>query len=201
MDTLIPGTRTGNFAPCRAGGFSGNHLIHSSFIPAKSASSRRMTVALTTRSREEPAALRMADTFSRHCLVCSWIVSPIFPVAGSCGPVPETNTRPAARTAWLYVGGGAGASDVRMMSLAINPSHPESTHRVHCSKPDLIQKRRGTRNPVKPLNHISVYNETAYEWRMSYTDHNIMDREALEVPEFTRFNYLHVTGLESHFYL
>src|SRR5580692_5859144 len=79
-----------------------------------------MTVALTTRSSEVPAALRMADIFSKHCLVCSWIVSPtIFPVAGSCGPVPETNTRPAARTAWLYVGGGEGALGVRMISLAI----------------------------------------------------------------------------------
>src|ERR1700689_1774582 len=123
MDTFMPGIRTGNFAPWRAGGFAGNHLIHSSFIPAKSVSSRRMTVALTIRSREVPAALRMADTFSRHCLVCSWIVSPtIFPVLGSCGPVPETNTRPAARTAWLYAGGGDGAFSVRMMSLAINTS-------------------------------------------------------------------------------
>src|ERR1700729_2506135 len=121
MDTLMPEIRTGNFAPCRAGGFAENHLIHSSFIPAKSVSSRRMTVTLTTRSREVLAALRMADTFSRHCLVCSWIVSPtIFPVNGSCGPVPETNTRPAARTAWLYMGGGDGALGVRMMSLAIN---------------------------------------------------------------------------------
>src|SRR5208337_2635963 len=121
IDTFMPGIRTGNFAPCRAGGFAGNHLIHSSFIPAKSVSSRRITVALTTRSREVPAALRMADTFSRHCLVCSWIVSPtIFPVTGSCGPVPETNTRPAALTAWLYVGGGDGALGVRIMSLAIN---------------------------------------------------------------------------------
>ena len=77
-------------------------------------------MTLTSRSREVPAALRMADTFSRHCLVCSWIVSPtIFPVIGSCGPVPETNTRPAARTAWLYVGGGDGAFAVRMISLAI----------------------------------------------------------------------------------
>src|SRR5580692_7294045 len=120
MDTFNPGIRTGNFAPCRAGGSAGNHLIHSSFIPAKSVSSRRMTVALTTRSSEVPAALRMADTFSRHCRVCSWIVSPIiFPVTGSCGPVPETNTKPAALTAWLYVGGGDGAFGVRMMSLAI----------------------------------------------------------------------------------
>src|SRR6202451_3399081 len=120
IDTLKPGIRTGNFAPCRAGGFVGNHLIHSSFIPAKSVSSRTMTVALTTRSSEVPAALRMADTFSRHCRVCSWIVSPtIFPVTGSCGPVPETNTRPAARTAWLYVGGGDGAFGVRIMSLVI----------------------------------------------------------------------------------
>jgi hypothetical protein len=127
MDTFMPGIRTGSFAPCRAGGSTGNHLIHSSFIPAKSVSSRRMTVALTTCSRELPAALRMADTFSRHCLVCSWIVSPtIFPVAGSCGPVPETNTRPAARTAWLYVGGGDGALDVRMMSLVISFSSAET---------------------------------------------------------------------------
>jgi hypothetical protein len=66
MDTLIPGIRTGSFAPCRAGGFAGNHLIHSSFIPAKSVSSRRMTVTLTTRSREVPAALRMSDIFSKH---------------------------------------------------------------------------------------------------------------------------------------
>jgi hypothetical protein len=62
MDTLMPGIRTGNFAPCRAGGFAGNHLTHSSFIPAKSASSSRMTVTLATRSREVPAALRMAIT-------------------------------------------------------------------------------------------------------------------------------------------
>jgi hypothetical protein len=110
----------GNFAPCRAGGFVGNHLIHSSFIPAKSVSSRKITVALTTLSREEPAAVRMADIFAKHCLVCSWIESPtIFPVTGSCGPVPETNTRPAARTAWLYVGGGDGAFGVRMMSLVM----------------------------------------------------------------------------------
>src|ERR1700683_2797005 len=126
MDAFMPGMRTGNFAPCRAGGFVGNHLIHSSFIPAKSVSSRTMTVALTTRSSEVPAALRMADTFSRHCRVCSWIVSPtIFPVTGSCGPVPETNTRPAARTAWLYIGGGVGALGVRMISFAINFSNAE----------------------------------------------------------------------------
>src|ERR1700735_5255870 len=131
MDTLMPSTRTGNFAPCRAGGFVGNHLIHSSFIPAKSVSSRRMTVALTIRSRDVPAALRMAETFSRHCLVCSWIVSPtIFPVTGSCGPVPETNSRPAARTAWLYVGGGDGALGVQMMSLAINFSNADWTPRM-----------------------------------------------------------------------
>ncbi len=120
----MSGIRTGSFAPCRAGGFAGNHLIHSSFIPAKSVSSRRMTVALTTRSREVPAASRMAETFFKHCLVCSWTVFPtIFPVTGSCGPVPDTNTRPADRTAWLYVGGGAGALGVRIISLAIKFLH------------------------------------------------------------------------------
>jgi hypothetical protein len=150
MDTLMPGIRTGNFAPWRAGGFTGNHLIHSSFIPAKSVSSRRMTVALTTRSREEPAALRMADTFARHCLVCSWIVSPtIFPVIGSCGPVPETNTRPAARTAWLYVGGGNGALGVRMMSLDIDFSEAHWTTWIALSNRLLVVfKCRSTRIPV-----------------------------------------------------
>ena len=56
-DTRRPGIRTGSFAPCRAGGFAGNHLTHSSFMPAKSASSRRMTVALATRSSDVPAAV------------------------------------------------------------------------------------------------------------------------------------------------
>ena len=119
IETLIPGIRTGSLAPCRAGGFAGNHLVHSSFIPAKSASSRRITVTVTTRSSELPAASSIADTFCKHCLVCSWIVSPtIFPVTGSCGPVPETNTNPDARTAWLYVVDD-GALGVRMMSLAM----------------------------------------------------------------------------------
>jgi hypothetical protein len=69
--------------------------------------------------------LRMADTFSKHCLVCSWIVSPtIFPATGWCGPVPETKTRRAARTAWLYVGED-GAFGVRTMSLVINFSSAE----------------------------------------------------------------------------
>ncbi len=40
--------------------------------------------------------------FCRHWCVCARIVAPTTaPVAGSKGPVPETNTRPAALTAWL----------------------------------------------------------------------------------------------------
>jgi hypothetical protein len=39
---------------------------------------------------------------ARHCRVCPWIVdSAMVPVAGSTGAVPETNTKPAATTAWL----------------------------------------------------------------------------------------------------
>ena len=49
-----------------------------------------------------PAASRIAAMLVRHCRVCSWIVvAPIWPVAGSVGAVPETNTSPAALTAWL----------------------------------------------------------------------------------------------------
>jgi hypothetical protein len=63
----------------------------------------------------------MAEIFLRHCPVCSWMVSPtIFPVVGSIGAVPDTKTSPAARTAWLYDGGEAGAFAVRIISLAIH---------------------------------------------------------------------------------
>ena len=79
-------------------------------MPAKSFSSASTTVALTILSSELPAASRMAVTLVRHCRVCSWMVSPMMaPVAGSAGAVPETKTRPAPLTAWLYVGGGAAA--------------------------------------------------------------------------------------------
>lgn len=102
--------RAGSFAPCRAGGLEGNHLSHSSFMPAKSSSSARTTVTLATLSRELPASSKMARTLARHCAVCSWMVEPLIaPVAGSMGAVPETKTKPAALTAWLYVGGGLPA--------------------------------------------------------------------------------------------
>jgi hypothetical protein len=41
------------------------------------------------------------------------VVPLMAPVAGSVGAVPDTNTRPAALTAWLYVGGGLAAFDVK----------------------------------------------------------------------------------------
>jgi hypothetical protein len=37
------------------------------------------------------------------------------PVAGSVGAVPETNTNPAALTAWLYIAGGLAAFGVNMI--------------------------------------------------------------------------------------
>jgi hypothetical protein len=113
----MPGTSTGSLAPCRAGGSTGNHFDHSSFIPAKSCGSRRMKVALATLSSELPAASRIAFTLLKHCRVYSWIVSPtMWPVAGSKGPWPDTNTRPAAVTAWLYTG-DAGARSVLTVDL------------------------------------------------------------------------------------
>ena len=101
METFMPLGRTGSLAPWRAGGSVGNHLPHSSFMPAKSVSSARMKVALTTMPRELPAASRMASTFLRHWRVCSWMVSPTTLPAVSKGPWPETNTKPPAFTAWL----------------------------------------------------------------------------------------------------
>src|SRR4051812_17846491 len=52
IEIFIPFGRIGSLAPCLAGGSPGNHLAHSSFIPAKSDSSARMKVALTTLARE-----------------------------------------------------------------------------------------------------------------------------------------------------
>lgn len=43
----------------------------------------------------------------------------IAPVSGSVGAVPETNTRPAALTAWLYVAGGLAAFGVKTIRRAI----------------------------------------------------------------------------------
>src|SRR4029079_5890882 len=65
IDTFSPGTRTGSFAPWRAGGLDGNHFSHSSFMPAKSSSSASTIVALTTLSSELPAASRIAEMFVR----------------------------------------------------------------------------------------------------------------------------------------
>ena len=51
--------------------------------------------------------------FDRHRAVCSRMLEPLMePVVGSVGAVPETNTSPAALTAWLYAGGGLAALSV-----------------------------------------------------------------------------------------
>src|SRR6478609_5738568 len=111
IEILSPGTFTGSFAPWRAGGRAGNHLSHSSFMPAKSSSSARMTVALTALSRSVPAASRMAAMLRSAWAVCSWIDIPTSsPVSGEYGAVPETNTRPPAFTAWLKYGDAFGSA-------------------------------------------------------------------------------------------
>src|SRR5579863_31773 len=56
IETLRPGMRAGNFAPCRAGGSVGNQRTYSSFIPAKSSSFARTMVTLAILSIELPAA-------------------------------------------------------------------------------------------------------------------------------------------------
>lgn len=120
--------RAGSFAPWRAGGFVGNHLIHSSFMPANSSSSAITMVTLTILSIELPASSRIAWMFVKHCRVCSWIVVPLYaPVAGSVGAVPETKTKPAAFTAWLYVGGGFAAFGVNTICRGTGlPSNGEA---------------------------------------------------------------------------
>jgi len=65
IETLSPGILTGSLAACRAGGFDANHVTHSSFMPAKSSSSTRITVALTILSSEEPAATNTAEMLVR----------------------------------------------------------------------------------------------------------------------------------------
>src|SRR5690606_192156 len=123
---------------CRAGGSVGNHRSHSSFMPAKSSSSARITVALATLSIELPADSRMAWMLVRHWRVCSWTVSPAdSPVAGSTGEVPDTKIRPPALVAWLYVGGAAGASVVRITERGMGYSYSPCVTRAtpHHSRP------------------------------------------------------------------
>src|SRR5215470_511112 len=68
------------------------------------------SVICTTRSSEEPAARRIAATFSRAQRVCSVAVpSRAVPPMSLPAPVPDTNTRPAARVARENAP-GAGAS-------------------------------------------------------------------------------------------
>src|SRR5437867_6809573 len=68
-------------------------------------------VICTTRSSEEPAARRIASTFSMAQRVCSVAVpSRAWPPISLPAPVPETKTRPAARVA-REKAPGAGASD------------------------------------------------------------------------------------------
>src|SRR5882724_12103674 len=55
------------------------------------------------------------------------VVPLILPVSGSIGAVPETNTRPAALTAWLYIGDGLAALDVKTIWRAIMNSFGTST--------------------------------------------------------------------------
>lgn len=82
--------RTGNFAPCRAGGSVGNHLVHSLLAEAKSSSSASIMEALTAFCRLLPAASRLAEIFRRHCATCaSTIPSMNCPVEGSTGAVPR----------------------------------------------------------------------------------------------------------------
>src|SRR5215470_15099840 len=68
------------------------------------------SVTCTTRSSEEPAARRIAATFSSAHRVCSVAVpSRAVPPMSLPAPVPDTNTRPAARVARENAP-GAGAS-------------------------------------------------------------------------------------------
>src|SRR5579862_7115310 len=56
IDTFRPGILAGNLAPCRAGGFEGNHFKYSSFMPLKSSSSASTTVTLAILASELPPA-------------------------------------------------------------------------------------------------------------------------------------------------
>src|ERR1700692_3309732 len=66
------------------------------------------------------------------------VVPLILPVSGSIGAVPETKTRPAALTAWLYVGDGFAALDVKTIWRAIMYSFGTSTEMCEL-EPCLLQ--------------------------------------------------------------
>ena len=70
------------------------YLAYTSLKAAKSAMSARKQVVLTTLSKPEPAASRMAPTFLQ--LHSAWAAMPsgMVPSAGFTGSWPEVMTRP-----------------------------------------------------------------------------------------------------------
>jgi hypothetical protein len=141
----------GSCAPCRAGGWSRNQRLHSSFIPAKSDSSSRMKVACTTLSIELPAAVRIASTFLRHWRVCSWIVSPTTsPVAGSKGSLTRDEDEAVGPHGLAVPGetfrGVVGADDL----LRHRARHYRAPTTVRSLRPGLRRKHPGAPQQPRP---------------------------------------------------
>src|SRR6478735_5605406 len=103
-------------------------------MPAKSSRFVRNTVVLTSASKDDPAASRIARRLARTRSVCGPIPpSTIWPEPGSRPSCPATNTSPLATIAWLYGApwNGAGASSVRMICFAVIFVAPSSL-RLSC---------------------------------------------------------------------
>src|SRR3989441_9855965 len=118
----IPRERPPGGAPAwivvRAGNGAEKNVAYTSFIAAKSSISRKKTLHLTTSSRDEPAAWRIARRFSNTRFV-SHRASPSssFPVSGLIGPCPATKMKSPSMTACEYGPTGFGALSVTIAFL------------------------------------------------------------------------------------
>src|SRR2546422_932122 len=118
ISTAMPPGRAPAWIVVRAGNGAEKNVAYTSFIAAKSLISRKKTLHLTTSSRDEPAAWRIARRFSNTRFVSDRASpSSSAPVSGLIGPCPATKMKSPSTIACEYGPTGLGALSVTMAVL------------------------------------------------------------------------------------
>src|SRR3984885_589950 len=107
------------------------------------------------------------------------VVPLILPVSSSIGAVPETKTRPAALTAWLYVGDGFAALDVKTIWRAIVNSFGTPTEMCELSRVCYKEQPRiGISYLAGPSEYCPADNPAILGEPVLHTEGNALDRNA-----------------------
>ena len=137
---------------------------------AKSPISARKHVVLTTLSKPEPAASRIAPTFLQLCAACASMPSGISPVSGSTGICPEAKTNQFVIYACEYGPNAPGAFLVSTTFMSVSFQY-EHGHCPNCIIINLTIK--ATSHAIKHCFHyikkqtctlvqICLFSDTAY---------------------------------------